>query len=205
MRKSVIVLTVLLTICIAGQVFAQKRLPQFEIFGGVAIPLAPDVFKDYYKMGFSGHAQYVIFPSPQLGISFGAGYEAFTFDGDKFLTDLEAATGLNLTGLEATGSASIIELGIGIRPYLTSPEMGTQFYLFGMGTYNLMTDKGEITDGVDTYGGESDFNKIGIAGGVGIELPAGESMNIILQGLYRHILTEGEATSFLGVTIGLAF
>ena len=215
MKRFVIVVLLVLFVLSLTSVFAQSRKPQFEVFGGVAIPLGPDEFKDYYKMGFSGHGQYVIFPSPKLGVSFGAAYERFTFDGDKVIDELEEIFG-PLEGLDVTGSASVIELGVGVRPYLTPVESNTQMFLFGMATYNML--KQEIT--VD-YLGESesdsqDDNKFGLAAGAGFEFPAGTSMNFILQGVFRFIFTESEedpdtgeeyggTTSFVGITAGLAF
>jgi hypothetical protein len=205
MKKCTVVLVVLLTLLFAGQAFGQTRLPQKEIFIGGAIPLGPDYFKDYYKIGFSGHGQYVIFPSPNLGISFGAAYERFTFDGDKYLSDFADFYGVSIDGVEVTGSASIIELGVGLRPYLTPPEMGTQFFIFGMGTFNFITDEATITEMGISYGGDNTFSKIGVSGGAGLEIPAGESMNIIMQGLVRFIFTDEDPTSFITVTLGLAF
>jgi len=205
MKRFVIVILLVLFVVSLTSVFAQSRKPQIELFGGVAIPLAPDGFKDYYKMGFSGHGQYVIFPSPKLGVSFGAAYEKFTFDGDKLLEDF----GLAGLGLDVTGSASVIELGVGLRPYLTPVESNTQMFLFGMGTYNFIKSEATISyQGLEeSY--SDDLNKFGLAAGAGLELPAGTSMNIILQGVFRFIFTSDEemggTTQFVGITAGLAF
>ncbi|OGB60264.1 MAG: hypothetical protein A2Y94_02120 [Caldithrix sp. RBG_13_44_9] len=205
MKRFTIVVLLLLFVISLSSVFAQSRKPQIELFGGVAIPLAPDGFKDYYKMGFSGHGQYVIFPSPKLGVSFGAAYEKFTFDGDKLLEDF----GLAGLGLDVTGSASVIELGVGLRPYLTPVESNTQMFLFGMGTYNFIKSEATISyQGLEeSY--SDDLNKFGLAAGAGLELPAGTSMNIILQGVFRFIFTSDEemggTTQFVGITAGLAF
>lgn len=197
------VLAVLLLV--AGNAFGQGRNAQIELYGGLALPLKPDEFKDYFKNGLSLHGQYVLFPSPRFGISLGAAYERFSFDQDAFLSDLEEAYGVDLSGVSITGSASIVEFGIGFRPYLTPPESNTQFFLFGMGTYNLL--KTEAT--VEAFGfsetSKEDDNKFGIAGGAGLEIPAGETLNIIIQGLFRSVFTEGESTSFVGVTAGLVF
>jgi hypothetical protein len=205
MKRFTIILLLVVFVLSLSSVFAQSRKPQIEVFGGVAVPLGPDDFKDYYKMGFSGHGQYVIFPSPKLGVSFGVAYEKFTFDGDKLLEDL----GLADLGLDVTGSASVIELGVGVRPYLTPVESNSQFFLFGMATYNFL--KAEAT--VSYMGMEEsisdDLNKFGLAAGAGLELPAGTSMNIILQGVFRFIFTSedemGGTTQFVGITAGLAF
>jgi hypothetical protein len=206
MKRFVIVILLVLFVVSLTSVFAQSRKPQIELFGGVAIPLAPDGFKDYYKMGFSGHGQYVIFPSPKLGVSFGAAYEKFTFDGDKFIEDY---FGGQIEGLDVTGSASVIELGVGVRPYLTPVESNTQFFLFGMATYNFL--KSEATASYQGFeeSVSDDLNKFGLAAGAGLELPAGTSMNIILQGVFRFIFTSddemGGTTQFVGITAGLAF
>ena len=204
LKSGVLIFTLLFFV---SNVFAQGRSSQIEIFAGAAVPLSPDSFKDFYKVGGSIHGQYVFFPSPTVGISFGAAVEAFTFDGDKFLEDF----GFTEAGIDVNGEATIVELGIGIRPYLTSPETSTQFYVFGMGTFNAVEAKATVTD---AFGQEEEVKskeeKIGIAAGGGLELPAGERINILIQGLVRFIFTDEifgqeEVTTFVGVTLGVAF
>lgn len=190
----------------SSNLFAQSRNSQIELYGGIAFPTKPDEFKDYFKNGLSLHGQFVTFPSPQFGISFGAAYERFSFDDEAFLTALEEQlVGVDLTDVTIDGSASVIEFGVGLRPYLTPPEASTQFFLFGMGTYNLLKSEIKITASGRSDSFDGDENKFGIAAGAGLELPAGESMNIIVQGLYRLIFTDDESTSFVGVTAGLVF
>lgn len=193
-------LLVVFVLC-ASAVFAQDRRRQIELFGGAAIPLAPQAFKDYYKIGGSLHGQYVIFPSPNLGVSFGLAIEGFTVDQDAVLEDY------GLTGTDATveATASIFEIGVGVRPYLTPQTASTQFFLFGMGTFNALTEEATVTYLGQTATAKVDGSKFGIAGGAGFEVPAGEKLNIIVQGLARFIFTEGSTTSFLGVTLGVVF
>ncbi|MDZ7292605.1 MAG: hypothetical protein ONB44_21280 [candidate division KSB1 bacterium] len=201
MKRVFILVMVLALVLMASQTWAQARKSQIELFGGVAIPLAPDAFKDYFKVGGSLHGQYVIFPSPTLGISFGVAVEGFTFDGDKLLQDL----GFSGSGVTVEGSASVVELGVGLRPYLTQPEANTQFFLFGMGTYNLLSTESKVSGFGESYSSKDDTNKFGVAAGAGFELPAGEKINIIIQGLTRFIFTENETTSFVGITGGVVF
>lgn len=213
MRRYSSVMFALLLMLMATQVFAQSaRRKQIELFAGAAFPLAPADFKDYYKIGGSLHGQYVFFPSPTLGISLGAAGETFTFDGNKYLED----AGLTGSGVTVAGSASIVELGVGLRPYLTKPDAGTQFFLFGMGTFNLLHDEATVSGGGVSQNFKEDFNKVGVAVGAGFEIPAGEKLNIIIQGLTRFIFsgtetpqadgsTKKEAVSFVGVTAGLVF
>lgn len=95
MKKHLIQLGVaLLVLFLLNPLAAQNRSSQIELFGGVAFPLAPDFFKDYNKLGGSIHGQYVIFPSPNMGISIGAAIEGFSFDGDKYWKILQQPTPL---------------------------------------------------------------------------------------------------------------
>jgi len=238
MRFTKIAVLMLVIFMVGGNLFAQGRNPQIELYGGVAFPLSPDAFKDVFKMGLSLNAQYVLFPSPSIGIPVFVGYERFTVDadaiGDEFKAAIQAGlagSGLDLVSadLDVEGSASTVKFGIGIRPYLTKPEASTQIFLFGTGTYNILNEKekfnsatltirdqfgnqqtGRVTaEDLQNEGAETEFkaddNKFGLAGGIGFEIPAGESLNLIIQGLFNVIMTENESTSFVGVTAGLVF
>ncbi|MCK6621801.1 MAG: hypothetical protein HUU32_12980 [Calditrichaceae bacterium] len=243
MKTSVRLLFLVLVMLVgASQLFAQARRGQFEIYAGANIPLGPEGFKDYYKMGFSLNGQYVFFPSVRVGIPIFAGYEFFSVNSDAINDDFESAlrsvfqgSGLELvsSNLDVSGSASIIRFGAGVRPYLTAPEASTQFFLFGNATFNILKSKTElnggsvtVTDGINTEtleleGGssEGDESKIGLAIGGGIEIPAGEKINLIFQGLANFIFTSSEeidlgdgttekvggTTSFVGITAGIIF
>ena len=211
MKRSLILVTICLLALLSSQANAFERQSQFEFFGGFAIPLAPDGFKDFYKMGLSAHAQYVIFPHPRLGISFGGAFEFLTFDNDAYIEDLDYYLDYHFSADEYSteGSASIIELGIGVRPYLTSPMSSFQIFLFGMGTFNIFNSEvSETYDfwGYDAYSNyvnfigdstyEANSTNIGFAAGAGIEVPAG-SVNVILQGLIRFIPAKRSLKSVL--------
>ena len=228
-------------LALAGNVWAQRK-SQIEFYAGSAFPLSPDDFKEYTRVGLSGNAQYVLFPSPRLGITLNAGYEKFSVDNVKF-TDAFSA---QQTGQPASFwasqvfttpagtvrinpssdiSATLIRLGGGLRPYLTAPEASTQIFLLGQVNYNLINNNYSATDLPYAYDastnflqwatfddgtwestiGENDENVVGFGLGGGLEIPAGTSFNIVLQGLFNIISTKGESTSFVGVTAGLVF
>lgn len=192
-----------------------SRKSQIEIFGGVAIPLAPDSFKDSFKVGTSIHGQYVMFPSPRFGMIFGVAVEPFSFDGDALIEDMGAG-GL---GIEVDGKATLVELAIGIRPYLSSIEASTQVFLLAMATYNTINTEFTVSAPSINFeeSGKDKGNYFGVALGAGFEIPAGDRFNIIIQGLYRSVfVSEGddvddtgmigdETISFVGVTVGLVF
>ncbi|MCR4439932.1 MAG: hypothetical protein QHJ34_11250 [bacterium] len=210
MRRTTTVLLVLALFVLSGQALAQARRGQIELFAGGAIPLAPDEFKDYFKVGYSLHGQYVMFPSERLGVTFGAAYELFSFNGDKFLDELQTTIGPYRDYFDVTGNGHIVELAVGLRPYLTPATAHTQFFLLGQGTYNMLGTEMTVKIDIPGYYSEKetykdDENKFGIAAGAGFETPLSESMNLIIQGLYRHIFTKDEATTFVGITAGIVF
>ena len=139
--------------------------------------------------------------------------------------------------LQTEGSASTIKLGAGVRPYLTAPEAPTQFFLFANATFNFLSTKTTLNGGAVNYdnfltGGsetltltkddltsvlgqsewKDDANKFGLGGGLGVEIPAGESINLIFQGLFNIVFSAAEAAdggkdniTFVGVTAGVVF
>jgi hypothetical protein len=242
MRSAKQLLWLIALFAVVGNGWAQRK-SQIEFYAGSAFPLSPDDFKEYTKVGVSGNAQYVIFPSPRLGITLNVGYERFAVDNDKFTNALST----QLTGQSAsywasrvytlpTGgtvrinpssdiSSSLIRFGGGVRPYLTAPEASTQIFLLGQVNYNLISNNYSVTELPAAYDeatdflqwvtiddkawedtiGENDENVVGFGLGGGLEIPAGTSFNIVLQGLFNIISTKDESTSFVGVTAGLVF
>jgi len=209
MKLSKLFIIALIVMIAAGNGFSQVRQSQIELYGGIAFPMAPDGFKESFNMGYSIHGQYVMFLNPKLGISFGLAYEPFSVNKDELMDGVDDA------------SFNVFELGIGVRPYLSSPEANTQFFVFGMATYNMMKMSAEGSyEYYDYYSGtwyteeydESiDENKMGIAVGGGLEMPLNDRMNLIVQGLYRFIFfsedddLSDENVSFLGITAGIVF
>ena len=211
------------------------RSNQTEIYFGLGLPMQPETFKDYYNTGLSLNIQHVIFLSPRIGIPIFGGYEIFTVNTNaiaQYFRDNWVGTPLydddnNYIGyvsdvsLTASGSASMLKVGVGIRPYLTPPTSNLQIFLFGNVSYNMLRttykDEGGTMTIVDVLDNVYEFsfegsdpivdkeNRFGAAAGAGIELPLGESFNLIFQGLYHVVFTEEENTTFIGLTAGLIF
>jgi hypothetical protein len=228
MRQMFTLLIIFVLVFSSVDAFSQlSRKNQFEIYAGAGFPLSPDDFKDYYKVGLSLNVQYVIFPSYRLGIPIFVGYEGFTVDKDAINNDFKKdfVGGViyddfgNYLGeitdanFDVSGNAGIIKFGAGIRPYLSSPESSTQFFLFGNITFNVYREKNTLDGGTvtvtDVFGDEYEFdiiqdlgfqetdvelkvNKVGLGLGAGIEIPAGTSINLIFQGMYNIIFTKGD-------------
>jgi hypothetical protein len=229
MKRFITIVVIFILVFSLTNAFSQySRRNQIELFAGLGIPLGPEEFKDYYKMGMSLNAQYVLFPTPKVGVPIFAGYERFTVNNDainddfrsefvgwQFYDDYGNYLGeITDANFDVSGSASTIKFGAGVRPYLSSPESSTQFFLFGNASYNLVKevqnlDGGnlELTDaygyvyefdlgdlGFESVGTELKLNKFGIGIGAGVEIPAGSSLNLIFQGMYNIIFIKGDAT-----------
>ncbi len=158
--KSVLLLLVL--VGGVSNISAQGRNNQFELYGGAALPLSPDEFKDSFKVGLSLNLQYVFFPSPRLGIPFFVGVEGFTVDNDgisdqfgqQFIVGQPIVDNVgNVIGqatggtLDAEGTAGALKFGLGLRPYLTPLASPIQLFLFGSGTFNIVRDEEQINGG----------------------------------------------------------
>lgn len=207
--------------------YSQYRPGHLEVTGGASFMTAPEEVKDYIKMGFNVQGQYVAFLSPTVGLSFGVGYNYFPVDEEKFedeIYDELFATGydIQLDELDVSGNVNILELSIGLRPYLSAPDAPNKIFIFGNGTYNMLKakSKAEFTatySYYDPYYGyyestteaevesEADEEKFGINAGAGIELQMGAHSKLTIQGGYRFIFTEDENTNFIGVTAGIIF
>jgi len=245
------VLIILVLVFSSVDAFSQlSRKNQFEIYAGAGIPLSPDDFKDYYKVGLSLNVQYVFFPTYRLGIPIFVGYEGFAVDNDAINNEFQSmVVGVPLyddfgtylgmitdANMDVEGTASTIKFGVGLRPYLTSPEASTQFFLFGNASYNILKEKQTVNDltatvedvagnlydvtftqeFLDELSYEDTIKKFGVGFGAGIEVPVGDRLNLLFQGLYNMIFTEkytdeftgeeyGGITSFIGVTGGIVF
>lgn len=233
MRSAKQLLWLFALLAIVSNGWAQRK-NQIEVYGGAAFPLSPKEFKDYTKVGLSGNFQYVLFPSPNFGVTFNVGYEFFSVDNDKFVDAFsEQLTGYTATYWKQNGfninpsadiKSNVIRFGGGIRPYLTKPESNTQFFLLGQANFNIIQNDFNVTQLPIEYdplsnqlffitGKDADFEKIeendenrmGFGLGAGVELPAGTSLNLVLQGLFNIVLTKDQSTSFVGVTAGLVF
>jgi hypothetical protein len=244
------VLIIFILVFTSVDAFSQlTRKNQFEIYAGAGFPLGPDDFKDYYKVGLSLNVQYVFFPTYRLGIPIFVGYEGFAVDNDAINNEFQGMIlgpvyddfGNYLgdytdANLDVEGSASMVKFGVGLRPYLTSPEASTQLFLFGTATYNILKQKQTVNSltatfedylgnlyeftadqtFLDDFSYEDTYKKFGVGFGAGIEVPVGEKLNLIFQGMYNMIFTEkytdeytgeeyGGTTSFIGVTGGVVF
>lgn len=177
--------------CLAAIVVAQDVKPiDIYIGGGVSLPNAPDGFKDGFKTGYHGMGG--IEANAFTGFSL-----LFLADYNRFSPDVEDVDGGEVSLLAFTLNA---KLGLGV------PAAPMKPYLFGgIGLANIsQSDYKDILPEVEvsTYASKTNacFNV-----GAGLEFKAGPSAAIFVQGRYMVITTEGDATTYLPITVGFRF
>lgn len=166
---------VVAVIMLASPLFAGMGI---GAFGNVSIPMGD--FGDAAGTGFGGGAKFFYGALPNMKMVAEACYTTF---GEK--EEIEGED----------WSFSIIPIVAGID-YNLMPGPMSVYVGVGGGLYML---------GVK-YDGESDSeSKFGIYGGLGMELPIGESMTFDANVKFNHIFTEEEATQYLGINAGINY
>ncbi len=187
MKKAFLSFAVML--CLAAFVSAQDVKPiDIYIGGGVSLPNAPDFFKDYWKTGYHGLAGVGFKAFPGFSLVGNAEYHTFPIDaegveGGNFNTFLFTVNGRLALGVPAAP----------LKPFI----------LGGIGLANVSIS--DITAGDKTFeflGSETDLC---FSIGGGLEFKAGPAAAIFVQGRYVIINTEGDAITYIPITVGFKF
>jgi hypothetical protein len=163
----------------------------FGLTGGMALPFGN--YGDAVNTGWDGGAYGDMWMSPTT--AFGADIIG-NFHGGKD----------DVFGPGSDVNASIIQFGV---HGIWKPAMQSNLHpwlQYGGGLYNLR-QSGDAPLGV---GGamvsvDDTQNKFGLNGGVGLGLWSNSSMNLGVSGMYHHIFTDNEATSYMNVGLNLTF
>jgi opacity protein-like surface antigen len=203
MRTTVALLVVLVLSTVSGST-AQTEPPSkthLLMSAGVSLPGSPQLFRDYWSMGFGGGAgiEYAIGPVASIGGS--VEYNGFRFDSEKFL----AQFGFGGLGVEVSGgNISAVVVAANVKAMLgTTPGVATPYLTAGMGIMSVSS-----SDVVVTYQGSSSKTSVdgetafGITGGAGLEIPAGSAW-IFVEAKYGVGFTKGESTGIWPLRAGL--
>jgi Outer membrane protein beta-barrel domain len=186
-KKLLIAGAVVFMLCAA--VSAQAPASPVSIYagGGLSMPMAPDLFKDYWKMGFNGMlgAGYGLTPAFQI-VAKGE-YHMFPLD-------VEGVEGADISIL-MFGADGRFAVGLPAAPI-------KPFFLVGAGMAKLSAS--DLESGAFTVGfpEETDFY---FNAGAGVEFKVGPKANLFVQARYVDVMSEGEATAFIPFTVGLKF
>lgn len=182
--------------------FSQHKKAELYIGGGLSFPMSPEIFSDYWSMGFNFGGG--------IGYKFGRNisgnayfsYTSFPLNESKFLDDLNAPSEVNISG----GSASVILVTANIKALLiANPNQVTPYLLSGLGLFSLSTSDVTVSyqgyqQIANTSNSESAF---GIVFGGGVDIPVSPTIKVFLEIGYVIGFTEGESTGYMPVKGGL--
>ena len=218
MRKLTIATVMVVALIFSGSALAGET--SVYLGGGMSMPMSPDMFKDYWKMGFGGAGGVGFQIKPGLEVGVTLGYSSFPLDDDKMLTEMLAEVGLTPADLEAAGITIELEapltaleiLGYGKYTFGTG-EAPFGFYMIGLaGMTKLSADDITMTatiPGVGTItvsepGGPS-ATDITLGFGAGFDYMFSPTAGFWFDAKYMLILSEGESTAHLPLRAGVKF
>ncbi len=215
----VIALCIVLSMVIG--VHAQRIAGSYTIgaIGGVGMMMSPEAYKDWTKMGkgFGGEFKFNMTETTSLGISYTN--LSFPINTDQIATDFEPIIQQEAPGaIVETVEFDPFNIKAGIISanliqYFTAPSASVGFYgTIGAGYYMIKMDDMKITATAPGFppiemteeGGDSE-NKLGLNGGLGLEILLGETIGLFVEGKYHYILSkleEDEETQQMEQVIG---
>jgi|GEM_PF-851711 len=203
---------VLLASTAIGQQTEEKKMNIFA-GGGISIPVGPEVFKDYWKLGSSigGGVGYSFMPWMSLYAT--VDYSNFPFNEQGFLDTYAADPLIKLLGGQIKvegGSTSILAatltekfslVGQTVSPYVL---VGAGFYHISLSDVTVTVSMQAPFGGTETENGKSE-SAAGLIGGLGSDVQVSEGIDAFIQGLCVIGLTKGGSTTCVPVRAGVSF
>ncbi len=202
--RVVVVLVVSLLLCSTGT-YAQDDGPTFYLGGGIANPMSPDEFADYYKTGYTFGAGIGI-PLGQSGKLSAVGtvdYNRFSINKNRIFSDI----GISGAGIAVSGgTATVLSISGNGKLKLGSESKAIPYLIAGVGFFRFSASDATVTgNGLSvTVTGETE-NKLGIGAGAGVDISLNEKMAMFIEARYNVGFTKGDKTHFLPLKVGLSF
>ncbi|MBD3383878.1 outer membrane beta-barrel protein [candidate division KSB1 bacterium] len=194
-----------LLLCLAGSPLYAQMMPHFFINGGMAMPMGPDEFKDYWKTGFNvgGGAEFAFGPNMKLVGT--VDYTSFGINEDELLDEFAmGVSGISVDG----GSLSSIAVLANVKFSIAPPMSPISPYLIGgAGMFFLSGGEADIKyQGMtmSTIESETD-NYFGVGVGAGVDLTISPNMSLFIEGKYNIAFAEEDNMSYLPIKAGLLF
>ena len=180
--------------------------PELSIGGGLSLPSKPEIFSDYWKMGFNFGGGFAFPFTPSLSFITIVDYSRFAFDEEKLLENF----GFLGYGIEIkVGSASIVTVTENLKASFNPGSNAiSPYFIGGMGLFSVSTS--EVKVSVPSYGisetikGQSE-SAFALQFGFGIDIPTDETTKIFIECKYCIGFTEEESTHFFPIRAGASF
>ena len=167
----------------AGFINAQGKMA-LGFNAGIALPMGD--FGDGYDMGFGGNALFVYHASPNADVTFTAGY--LTWSGKDSSDVTFSSIPVMVGGKYLFGKGKF-------NPYVVG-ELGAHFVTVDLPEYEFLGE---------TYGGSTSETYFGWGAGAGFLYQIGNNMDLDVNARYNSISSEGGASDYVTVMVGLLF
>ena len=188
---------------LAGMSAAQVPMP-FSIYAGgaISLPNAPESFADTYKTGFHAWAGVGFNAAPSFQIIGKMEYQTFGLDESLF----SLAQGVSSV---SGGTWKMLMFGADGRYSLGLPAAPIKpFFLGGVGLARIDVSDFQTSDPLVTSllnAANDPVTKMYWNIGGGVELKAGPAWSLFGQIRYVSVQTEGDASAFIPISVGLKF
>lgn len=199
--RTLIKATVVLFLLSGGGVSAKAIL---YVGGGASVPVAPDLFKDLWGVGYNVGGGIGFTLRKGLVLHPSVEYASHPLDEDAFLANIGAS---NIPGVSVRGvSVNTLHVHANLRAKLTDRRM-SPYVLAGAGLIHL-----SASDITATVGGQAvtqafteTETKLGFGLGAGLDVPLSERTGLFVEMKWLIGLTEVNRTQTLLLRAGLAY
>ena len=199
MKKILAILTVLLTFGAVASAQMPSSPVSLYVGGALSIPTAPESFTTSFKYGYHGSLGVGFDLNPAFELIGKVEYHTFNFDFDQAnMTDYSSGTNkMWMFGADAKFSPSLPSMPV--KPY----------FLGGIGMANIKQSEFEgpasLSLSILNAFISEDQTKFYWNMGAGFSLMSSPAFSLFAQARYVSIATDGEASSFIPVTVGVKF
>jgi len=195
-------LTLIALLLMSAVSMAQVGTPSSPVswYAGAALslPTAPEGFTDGWKLGYHGMVGAGFNVAPKIQMIGKIEYHKFGTDGSSFGSNVEGGS-LNTWMFGVDGKLNLGAPVVPVKPYAIG----------GLGIASVKISEFTSTDSslqasLNSGTGESQ-SKVYFNFGGGVEFNLGPKTSWFVQARYVSISTDGSATSFIPLTLGLKF
>jgi hypothetical protein len=204
----VLTFTLLVIIAITSMAWSQTdKKTDLYLGAGITFPAGPQEFTDYWKMGFNAGGGIGFSLTPAASLIFTVGYAAFPLNESEILKKAGVPSYVNAS-IDG-GTASALDLAGNIKLSLNpAPNRVAAYIVAGAGYFSLSFSDVKVSASYMgysasetlTFDSESAFST---SFGAGIDIPAGETTSIFIEGRYSIAFTKGDNTSYVPLRAGV--
>ena len=173
-----------------------------SLSGGMALPVAPSAFSDFYNPGFNLGVGFGYAFTPVFSFLGQVDYNQFSFDSEAFVNSEGAGgQGLSISGGSTTAwsvtagvKAAVPPEGIPLSPYVVA----------GWGVFHRSTEDATVTQGGSSVVNEGDSEfAFALVGGGGVSFTISNTVDLFLQVMYSVGFTKGDHVAYVPTSAGI--